>query len=484
MFFTNIWRWISYNIKDLNPFTRWSSPYGYREVLALSLPLIASTAASSLMLFTDRIFLSNYSVNAIAASLPAGVTKVAVSSLFLGIVSYSGIFVSQYVGAGKPLRASASMWQALYLSVATGLLLAFLFLASDFIFSFGSQNPDIIKLEVSYFKILIIFSPVELAMVTMSSFLAALGRTRAVMWVSLIGAGFNIPMNYLLIYGLKIGQSQLIPEMGITGAALATALSWVITAVVFGCLIFTKKMEESHSVRSNRQIDWVLMFRLVKYGWPGGVQFFMELFAFWFFSFAVGRLSELELTCNNIVFSIEALSFFPMIGIGMAISIMVGQAIGRSQPQDGARSTKSGTVISSLYVGTMAFVFLFFPKPLLSLFLAKDLDLSTMDYINTLGPVLLVYVAGYSFLDGLYLCCFGAIKGAGDVWFPMMAMAIWGLFGLTAPILLLFWLDLATIHTMWYCMVFYVSGLTITGAWRYKKGKWKSMRVIEPVLKD
>ncbi|MDR2301522.1 MAG: MATE family efflux transporter [Deltaproteobacteria bacterium] len=482
MFFQTFLRWILNNIKELNPKTRWNAPQGYKEVLSLALPLLASTAASSLMLFTDRIFLSNYSPNAIAASLPAGMAKVAVTSLFIGICSYVGIFVAQYIGAGKPHRAAATLWQGLYFSIVTGLLVSLLYFANDFIFSFGSQNPEIIELELSYFNVLILFTPVDLAMVVMSSFMSAMGRAKTVMWVSLIGAGFNIPMNYLLIFGLKVNSFTIFPQWGIFGAAVATAMSWVLSVAIYSFMIFTKKMERDFQVRSNRKFDPELTFRILKFGWPGGLQFFMEIFAFGFFSFAVGHLSDLELTCNNIVFSLEALSFFPMIGVGMAVSILVGQSIGRGKPLEGARSTKSGTVLSTIYVMMMGCLFLTIPRPLLSLFLASDLDPATMGFIYDLGTVILVYVAFYSFFDGLYLCCFGAIKGAGDVWFPMGVMAVWGIFGLIAPVLLLFKFDVASIHTMWYCMMFYICGSTLTGVWRYKQGKWKSMRVIERVI--
>ncbi|MDR0622706.1 MAG: MATE family efflux transporter [Deltaproteobacteria bacterium] len=480
MFLKTFFRWIFNNIVELNPITRWKSPQGYREVLSLALPLLASTAASSLMLFTDRIFLSNYSPNAIAASLPAGVAKVTVSSLFIGVCSFTGVFVAQYVGAGKPARAAATLWQGIYFSCLSGLALSLLFFASGFIFSFGTQNPAIMAYEISYFNVLIVFSAVELLMVTMSSFLAAMGRSKTVMWVSLIAAGVNIPLNYLFIFGLKVDGLVVIPEWGVIGAAAATVIAWLVATAIYSALIFTKPMEERFHVRSERAFERPLFLRLIKFGCPGGLQLFMEIFAFSFFSFAVGHLSDLELTSNNIAFSIDALSFFPMIGVGMAISIMVGQAIGRGQPLDGARATKTGVVISTAYVMTMAFIFIFAPKPLLSLFLADDMDPATLGFIYDLGSVILVYVALYSFFDGLYLCCFGAIKGAGDVWFPMAVMGLWGIFGLIVPILVLFALGHATIHTMWYCMVFYISGSTLTGVWRFKQGKWKSMRVIEP----
>jgi MATE family multidrug resistance protein len=312
--------------------------------------------------------------------------------------------------------------------------------------------------------------------------MAALGRTKAVMWVSLAGAVFNIPLNYLLIFGLTVGETAIIPDMGVLGAALATVLSWILGLLIYVALIFNRRMEASHKVWAGRGLDWPLMRRLMKYGWPGGLQFFMEIFAFGFFNFAVARLDELQLACNNIVFSIEALSFFPMIGVGQTLSIMVGQAIGRGSPQEGARATVSGIVISSSYVFCMFLAFLLLPKELLSLFLADGLDPAQNAFILELGTILLRYVAVYSVFDGIYLCCFGAIKGSGDVWFPMMAMAFWGIFGLIAPILALFALGAATIHAMWICMIIYILCLTATGFWRYRGGKWMGMRVIEPAL--
>jgi MATE family multidrug resistance protein len=482
MLLFKIWARFLANLADLSPFRRWNTPQGYREFLAVCLPLIASTTASSLMLFTDRLFLSHYSVNAIAASLPAGVTKITICSVFFGIASYTGVFAAQYTGAEKPHRAAASLWQGLYFSVATGLCLALLFFASPLIFSFGSPNPDILDLEIQYFGPLIICSPLDLAMVTMSAFMAALGRTMVVMWISLAGAALNIPLNYFFIFGLSLGGNVIIPEMGIFGAALATVLSWLFTVVVYCILIFNKKMEASHGIRSNSAFDWPLMRRLLKYGWPGGLQFFMEVFTFSFFSFAVSKLDDLTLACNNIVFSLEALSFFPMIGVGQTISIMVGQAIGKSNPVEGARATKTGAVVSTLYVFFMLMLFLIFPQPLLSLFLNDNLDLATKTFILTLGTVILRFVAAYSLFDGLYLCCFGAIRGAGDVWFPMVAMGLWGVLGLIIPILFLFYFSIVTIYTMWVVMVFYILGLTATGVIRYHGKKWMKMRVIEPVL--
>ena len=83
---------------------RWQTQGGYREFLALAIPLILSTSLWSIQHFVNRMFLTWYSPEAIAAALPAGLLNFAVASLFIGTASYTGTFVAQYNGAGMNSR--------------------------------------------------------------------------------------------------------------------------------------------------------------------------------------------------------------------------------------------------------------------------------------------------------------------------------------------------------------------------------------------
>lgn len=77
------------------------------------------------------------------------------------------------------------------------------------------------------------------------------------------------------------------------------------------------------------------MRRMLRYGLPGGVQFFLDILVFTFFVFMVGRLGRAELAATNIVMAINTLSFMPMIGMSVAVSTLVGQAIGAGKPSGG-----------------------------------------------------------------------------------------------------------------------------------------------------
>jgi MATE family multidrug resistance protein len=288
-------------------------------------------------------------------------------------------------------------------------------------------------------------------------------------------------LDYFFIFGLKVGGLELIAPMGIFGAALATDLSWMVGTLMFAYFCFNVAMEKSYGTRSMRKIDLPLLGRIIKYGYPSGLQLFLEVFSMLFFTLAMAKLDQISLAANNMVFSIESITFFPIIGIGQAVSILVGHAIGRNRPEDGKKAAISGIVLSTIYVSGLLICFFFFPRFFLGLFTPDSLDPATLESILSLGSVMLRFVFLFSLFDGFYVCCFGAMRGAGDVIFPMIAMGFWGVMGIIIPISALFYFDLANIYTMWIAWVTWVIALSATFAWRFWGGKWMKKRLIERV---
>ncbi len=68
----------------------------YRDVLRVSLPLVISMTTTVVMTFTDRVFLANYSIDAIAAALPAGIAALVLLSFFADTAGYSNVIIAQY----------------------------------------------------------------------------------------------------------------------------------------------------------------------------------------------------------------------------------------------------------------------------------------------------------------------------------------------------------------------------------------------------
>lgn len=466
-------------IKSMAPARRWEGPCGYKHLLRLALPLVAANISVSAMLFTDRLVLSRYSMETIAASLPAGVMSVTVSAFFQGLISYVSVFTAQYTGAGRPERAAAALWQGLYLALIAGAIIGLTYFAAPWLFSLGGHPANVQALEVTYYRILAVPTVFAMAFFALSSFLAGLGRTRLVMWGNLLGAFVNIPLTVGLVFGWRVGGAQLLPEMGIAGAATATVTSWLVSVAFFCYFVFNRRMEKSHKVFQSWAFDPGLFRRMVAFGSPGGLQRVLDMGGFTFFSFSVGRLGEFYLAANNIVFSIEAIAFFPLLGLGVAISILTGQAVGREEPGEAGEALVSGVGLSIAYFVLVCLPFLLYPWPMLSLFMSSAYEPGMAHRLMEQGAILLRFVAAYTLFDGLYLCSFGVLSGAGDVFAPTVILGCACAFLIMLPIGLLFWLGAATIYSLWVVFVVNVWAISLAMAARYKQGRWRAKRVIE-----
>ncbi|MBC16831.1 MAG: MATE family efflux transporter [Desulfovibrio sp.] len=453
--------------------TRWSAPNGYRASLKIGMPLVVSMMSSTVMTFTDRIFLGNYSLEALGASLPASIAAFLFLSFFFGVAEYTGVFVSQYTGACRHERVGAALWQGIWFCVPAGLILASLWFIAEPLFVLGGHPPEVRELEVVYFRILTLGGGPFLLGITLSCFYSGRGITKPVMLVNLAAAGINIPLDYCLINGIWI-----FPELGIVGAGLATVFGYTLPAVCFAFLIFNKHNDASFRVLSAVRFEPELFKRFMKYGLPGGVQFFLEIFGITFFVFIVGRIGEVELAASNIAISIDTLAFLPTIGLNIAVSIMVGQAMGNRNPDRAFYATKSVLHIALTYMFFMAMIFFVFPVPLLELFRTRG-EVAAFNDVVPLGIVLLRYVAAFTLVDAVAIVYVGALKGAGDTRFIMTVMGSASFGCLVIPLSLLSYFGSTSVHGPWICLVLYVTVLAVVFRARFNKGVWRSHRVIE-----
>ncbi|MBW1722702.1 MAG: MATE family efflux transporter [Deltaproteobacteria bacterium] len=453
---------------------RWKHPNGYRDVLAISLPLVASMGSLTLMQFTDRVFLANYSINAISAALPAGILSFTAISFFMGVATYTNAFVAQYTGARAYTKVGASLWQGIYFSLFSALFLASLCFVSKQLFNLIGHSPQVRTLEVTYFNILTLGAGLPVLGSALAAFYTGRGLTWTTMAVHMTGAAVNIPLDYCLING--VGP---FPELGIVGAGIATVAAYAVIVTVLALLIFSRGNRRTYGTWRARRFDRDLFGRLMRYGLPSGIQFFLEISGFTFFIQMIGRLGDLELAASNIVLSIESLSFLPMVGFHIGNSTLVGQAVGRGNPEDGVYSTSSALHITLFYMMLISAVFLLTPRPLLDLF--KDGASSALEYaeISDLGVILLRFVAVFCLFDSLNLIFSGAIKGAGDTRFIMWTVGAMCLGMMIIPTYLAVEVFGGGLFTVWTIATLYVCALGVAFMLRYKQGKWKEMRVIE-----
>ncbi len=446
---------------------------GYNKVVAVSFPLVLSMGSTTVMEFTDRIFLGNYSLDALAAAMPPGITSFLFTSFFMGVVGYVSVFVAQYTGAKEKKGVGVSLWQGIYFALIGGLFMTLLSCTSEHIFAFIGHAETIQTLEITYFRILCIGTVTGLLGTSLSCFFSGRGVTTPVLIIHTAGTILNIPLDYALINGV-----WGFPEWGIMGAAVATVSSWVLIALLFALAVFTKENNRAYYVIKAWRFNPEIFINLMKYGIPSGIQFFLEILAFTFFILIVGRLGKDALAISNIVLSLNALAYMPMFGFSMGLSTLVGQAIGKKRPDMAVKFTTATTHIVTCYLLFLTILFIFFPEPLINLFLPDYLQPEEKRNLLNSGIILLRFVTLYLFFDSLAIIYTGTLKGAGDTNFIMTAFGTTATFILFIPVYVgVLFLDMGLYYS-WSCLTIYIFILYCIVFIRYLTGKWKDMKVI------
>ena len=449
------------------------TPGGYREVLTIAYPLIMSTASMTIMHFVDRVFLARYAKEAIAASVPAGITSFTIICLFMGISGYTNAIVAQHYGAGEYKKCSLATWQGIIFSLISYIPILLFIPLGPTIFALAGHSPEIRALEISYYTILMwggLFVPLHSAV---ASFFTGRGDTKTTMVTSIIGNGVNVVLDYGLIFG-RLG----LPEMGIEGAAIATVISSVIPVAILFFLFLGRKHQKRYQSRTTMRFDKELFIKLLKFGSPSGIQFTLDIGAFTLFIMLVGRIGEVELAVSNMALSINMLAFLPMIGISIATTTLVGQYIGKEDTSSAEKSAYSSLKVALLYMGVMALLFVLFPEQLLSIFKGSEERVEDFAVIIAYGRRILILVALYSVFDAMNIIFSGALKGAGDTRFAMWAAIIVAWIFFVPPVYVIIEVLEKGVLMAWGWATLYIILIGSVFCWRVRKGKWKEIDLL------
>jgi MATE family multidrug resistance protein len=190
------------------------------------------------------------------------------------------------------------------------------------IFSLIGHSPEVQILESEYWVYLTLGGIFPVAQGAVAGFFSGRGKTYPIMWSTFAATAVNIVLNYLLIFG-NLGM----PEMGISGAGLSTFISGMLNFLILSILVFSNENNSKYKTRTGWKYDPALFKRLIRYGLPNGIQFFLDIAAFSLFILLIGRLGATELAAASIAFNVSMLAFMPMIGLGITASILTLNAI-------------------------------------------------------------------------------------------------------------------------------------------------------------
>lgn len=471
------------------------------DVFKVAFPLIMSSGAFAFKLFCDRMMMAWYSERSIAAALSAGIAAFMFCSFFMGVANYCNAFVAQYSGAKRHDRTGLAVWQAILFSLAAGLLLAVVGRATVPFFEWIGHPPELAFEEEAYYLVLTAGSVLALLNTSLMCFWTGRNKTWTVVMVGVTCIFLNVCLNWALIFGSGgspylngapwplpvFGEalnwfSRLVdsPALGVVGAGIATVATDGLSVLIFLYLFLRKDNRLRFGTWPQRVFDYGLMKRILVFGFGSGMQMLLDVGAFAVFNVLMGLYPLTSLGGNyaaasGIAISVNGIAFVPMLGVGAAASIMVGHGIGARDIPLAERAVKNSRILIMGYMAIMCVLFEFKPEWLVSLFSPGDaMNAETQRHaINFLR-----FAGMFCLADGFFILYGNAIRGAGDTKFSMYMMGFcgWVLFAL--PCLIAFWLG-AGPYVLWSIIVIYVFSAAGLFYWRYRGGKWKSMKVIE-----
>jgi MATE family multidrug resistance protein len=463
------------SVSDADP----ASHGTFSGLITLATPLILGMGATALMQFTDRWFLSQLGAAALAASFPAGVTAYCGQCLFSTAAAFTSTFAAQHFGAGESPQCGGWVWPALWFGLFGGVLMLAATPCLTALFSLMHPQPEVLHATASLCAWWLSCTLPASMLAAVGGFYAGTGRTAMVLAFNGCLLLLNAGLNALLIFG-GLG----LPALGAVGAGIGTFTATSLMALVAMACFLTRANRERFGTWAVPRWDAGRLWHFLSFAAPQGIRSLLEIGAWTFFTFAVGRLGTEALAANNIVINWNLLTFIPMVGLSQAIGVAVGQAIGGGRPERAVSATGKGVLLELGYAVIVGAALLLLRDQLILPFIhiepAGEQALSAQRILVT-SRHLLVVAALWGIGDALNLAYTGALNGAGDTRWPMCASLIGATTLLILPMVLVlscdpaWWLacGIEPVVAAWLVTLLFVTVTGLAMALRFYFGGWR-----------
>ena len=239
-----------------------------REIASIALPLMLTNLSSNLMLFFDRLIIAQYSSAAMNAAITIGITCSIFHFAATAITSTAEIFVGRHYGAQDYQRVGQPVWQMIWFSLFSFIL----FLPLALFAGNALVQPEYRSIGMSFYYWYMLCGPVFPLVMALTSFYIGRGKTRLITFTMIFG---NI-INLLLAASLVLGVKNIIPALGMKGAAIATITAQLMQAILLFA-IFLRKDNRNIYGTANYRFNYQAFISCLKIGAPMAVGYMIEL---------------------------------------------------------------------------------------------------------------------------------------------------------------------------------------------------------------
>ena len=380
--------------------------------------------------------------------------------------------ISQAFGAGDEQRARRAAAQSVLAVLVLGVLFTALTLSlSSFVPVWMRLAPSLRQTAARYFFVLYLPMLPRTAMILFGTVLRAAGDTKTPMRVGVGVNLVNVMLNFLLIYPTRgavlLGRAVTIPGagLGVTGAAAASALSFLFGGAAITLALFRHKRVSPRGL--SLRPDGTVLRPCLRVAFPNMLQRFGTSLGYVAFAAMINALGETATAAHTIANTVESAFYIPGYGMMSAAATLTGNAIGAGDEErrrDTARLIFLCEISLMLLSGALLFAF---APGMVGLF-SRD------ETVVALGSTVLRMVALSEPFYGVSIVIEGMLQGAGKTKAPFVfnILGMWGV-RIVGTFLCTRLLVMGLVSA-WGCMIGHNMLLFALFLWYYRRGNWKT----------
>lgn len=433
-----------------------------RAIAILAIPMMLEMAMESIFALVDTFFVGHLGVEALST---IGITEVVLTLIYavaIGLSTAPMAMVARYIGQKDEKSASKAARQALWLAIIISLLIGipgFIY-APDILRLMGGSETMVAQGQ-NYTRIMFGSNIVIMLLFLLNGIFRGAGEAAKAMRVLWLSNGINIVLDPVLIFGWGP-----FPEMGITGAAVATSIGRGI-GVLYQLYILFGGFSVIKMAAGRWQIDLPIMRRLSNIAANGAFQYLISSASWIFLMRIVAQSGDAAVAAYTIAIRLIVFTLLPAWGLANAAATFVGQNLGAKQPKRAEKGVWEATFLVMVYMFIIGLFYMAFAPSLIGLFTQ---DPEALPH----GITALRILGGGYILFGLGLTMTQAFNGAGDTKTPAKInfVAFW-LLEIPLGYFLGIHLGFEVAGVCW-AIVLAEGALALAAYYFFKQGKWKT----------
>lgn len=386
-----------------------------RAIVLLAIPMVLEMLMQSVFELADIYFVSRLGAEAVAAVGITASLLIFVFAIGMGLSMATTAMVARRMGEKDPEAAAATAFQSIVIAVAVSVPVAVLgvWLAPDLLRLMGATEA-VVEQGATYCAILLGSNITILLLFLINAIFRGAGDAVLAMRALGLSNLINIVLDPLLIFG--IGP---FPEMGVTGAAVATATARGI-GVIYQISMLTRGTGRLHVNRESIRWNYGLVRRMARIAGPGIVQYLVGSASWIVVIRLVAVFGSAAVAGYTIGVRVIIFALLPSWGMGNAAATLVGQNLGARKPERAERAVWITSTCNAVFLTVVAVGLLFFDEPLMHIFTFER------DVVDIGADFLRIIAYSYPFF-ALGMVMVQAFNGAGDTTTPtwINAFAYW-----------------------------------------------------------